>query len=79
MLEAGLRGEACAGTIECEDAQMSEMKPVQMLERDLCGAVVTEHEVHTAWHVDRQETLPPTYRRLGIETIVDLDPIDLND
>lgn len=50
-----------------------------MWECDACGAVVTEHEVHTAWHVDSLNTAPPIYRRLGIETIVDLTPAALDD
>lgn len=57
---------------------MSEIKPVQMFECDFCGSVVTEHEVHTAWHVDKDGTLPPQYRALGIQTVVDeqVQPFD---
>jgi hypothetical protein len=58
---------------------MSETKSVQLFECDACGAVVTEHEVHTAWHNDHDKALPLIYRRLGIETIVDLDPAALSD
>lgn len=50
---------------------MSETKAVQMWECGSCGSVVTEHEVHTAWHVDHDKTLPPAYHRLGVTTTVE--------
>lgn len=62
-----------------KDWAMSETKSVQMLECNLCGSVVTEHEVHTAWHVDHDKTLPPFYHRLAIATDVDEKAVSFED